>query len=247
MKALTRNWKAVLALLLVIAALCVWMFVYRPAKAEYEQQQATLANEMMLLQMQIASQQANNEQVISLYKKYEPLIDKLPGETLKLQNSRRSLYRKFPAEMREEDQLMYVVYLENLLKEWEPELENDLRFNFAEFEVGKTLSDASFGGVTLNIPFTARYETLKRLVDYLSSDERIASVRYATLNYIEEGDYMKGTLGVCMYMLRPNDYNSKTDYTEPETGWEGERGKDNIFTSPNPDKKINRKTIPGIA
>ncbi|MBE6993150.1 MAG: hypothetical protein E7423_00685 [Ruminococcaceae bacterium] len=247
MKALTRNWKAVLAVLLLIVALLVWFLAYRPAKTEFESKQANLTNELMLLQMQVASTQAYNEEVIRENKKYEPLVDKLPEETAKLARSESELLSKFPAEMREEDQIMYMVWLENVMKELDPESKNDVHFAFASYEEDLKLNGASFGGITLNYTFVMHYKAFQRLIDYLSADERIASVRYVTMNYDESTDQLIGTMGIKFYMAIPNDYNSAYEYTEPDVPMNGGQGKDNVYTTPGyPENTTPKDIIPGI-
>jgi len=247
MKAIARNWKAVLAVLLLIAALLVWFLAYRPAKKEFESRQSSLQNELMLLQMQVASTQAYNEEVISENKKYEPLIDALPDEIAKLERSEKELFAKFPAEMREEDQIMYAVWLENVMKEIDPEISNDVHFAFASYEEDLKLNGASFGGITLNCTYRLHYKAFQRLLDYLSADERVAAVRYVTMNYEESTNQLIGTMGIKFYMAIPNDYNSAYEYTEPDVPMNGGQGKDNVYTTPGyPENTTRKDTIPGI-
>ena len=101
MKSLIRNWKAILALILLIAAFCVLFFIYRPEKQAYESKSAQLNTMIIALQNTIAENL-----------RYVDIQDSLPPANEKLDASRLELYQKFPSELKEEDQIMYVVYLE---------------------------------------------------------------------------------------------------------------------------------------
>ena len=222
MKALTRNWKAVLAVLLLIAALLVWFLAYRPAKTEFESKQANLTNELMLLQMQVASTQAYNEEVIRENKKYEPLIDALPDEIAKLERSEKELFAKFPAEIREEDQIMYVLYLEQLFG-------TEITFKFGSADLVTFLSDgAAIGGLTLTVNYETTYQGFKDMITYLATDSRITSIRNSTLSYDHENDRAVGDLTLLCYLLQPDGY-SPSEYIEPPVETPEETGKPNIF------------------
>ena len=95
MKALARNWKAVLAFLLVLAALAVYFMGYKPKKEAYEQEKSQLNMQITALQNTIQE----NE-------RYKDVKDLLPAELEKLDASRDGLYEAFPQEMKEEDQIL---------------------------------------------------------------------------------------------------------------------------------------------
>ena len=230
MRAIGRNWRLILALLLVAAAVLIFFMVYKPAEESYQSQAKSQRDMISLMQQNIAKEEADIRKVVEENKQYEPVQSKLPGALEQLSESRSQLYELFPAEMREEDQIMYVVYLEGLLKEMEEELDNDIQFSFADFELRSPLSDNSaFGGITLVVNYVTHYDTFKRLVDYLATDERITSVRFVTMDYFESYELLSGSLVLYLYMIEPYDYNSSSDYVEPVVPTPEEIGKESIF------------------
>ena len=77
MKTLIRNWKAVVAFLLLIAAVCVFFFIYRPEKQAYESKTKELNTMIVALQSTIAENL-----------RYVDIQDKLPPATEELDASR---------------------------------------------------------------------------------------------------------------------------------------------------------------
>lgn len=230
MNAIGRNWRLILALLLIIAAVLIFLMVFKPAEEDFQMRRQTQQNMINTLQTSIAAEEEDIRRTVEENEKYAPLQDQLPGQLEQISESRSELYGLFPAEMREEDQIMYVVYLEGLLKEMEEELDNNIQFSFADFELSSPLSDNSaFGGITLVVNYTAHYDSFKELVDYLASDDRITSVRFVTMNYLDEHDLLYGSLVLYLYMIEPADYNTENDYVEPEVPTPEEIGKDSIF------------------
>lgn len=92
MSAIKRNWKAVLAVLLAIAAALVYFLGYKPRYAAFQTERAQLNQQITLLQTTIAE----NE-------KYKGVQEQLEPATEAIRQSRSELYGKFPAEMKEED------------------------------------------------------------------------------------------------------------------------------------------------
>ena len=230
MRAIGRNWRLILALLLIAAAVLIFFMVYKPAEESYQSQAKSQRDMISLMQQNIAKEEADIRKVVEENKQYEPVQSKLPGALEQLSESRSQLYELFPAEMREEDQIMYVVYLEGLLKEMEEELDNNIQFSFADFELRTPLSDNSaFGGITLVVNYLSHYDTFKKLMDYLATDERITSVRFVTMNYLDDHDLLYGSLVLYLYMIEPYNYISSSDYSEPEVPTPEEIGKESIF------------------
>lgn len=230
MRAIGRNWRLILAILLFLAAVLIFFMMFKPAEEEHQRSMKTQQNMVNTLLVSIAEEQKDIQETVEENEKYAPLQDQLPGQLERLSESRAELYDLFPAEMREEDQIMYVVYLEDLLKEMEEELDNDIQFSFADFELRSPLSDNSaFGGITLAVNYITHYDTFKKLVDYLASDDRITSVRFVTMDYFEAYELLSGSLVLYLYMIEPYDYNSSQDYVEPNVPTPEEIGKDSIF------------------
>jgi len=207
MNALKRNWKAIIAFLLLAAAVGVFFLVYRPAKEQYESKTKELNNMITALQGTIAENL-----------RYVDIQDKLPPEHEKLSASRLELYKKFPTELKEEDQIMYVVYLEETFG-------TEIQFSFSEAVPMVPLSDGStLMGLPLVVNYNTNYEGFKEMIDYLASDSRITSIQNATMQYDEANDIAVGSLTLICYIMDSEllEYQSP-DVTEPSTG------KPNIF------------------
>ena len=198
MNALKRNWKAIFALILLAAALGVFLLVYRPAKQQYESKTAELNIMITALQNTIAENL-----------RYVDVQDKIPPATEEISASRLELYKKFPVEMKQEDQLMYVVYLEDTFG-------TEIQFPFS---TGSTLC-----ALPLTINYNTTYDGFKEMIDYLASDSRITSIQNATMNYDEENDIASGSLTLLCYTMK----SELLEYTSPEVNTP-ETGKPNIF------------------
>ena len=230
MRAIGRNWRLILAILLILAAVLIFFMMYKPAEEDYQRRAKTQRDMIATLSASIVAEEQDIQRTVEENQKYAPLQDQLPAQLEQISESRSELYELFPAEMREEDQIVYVVYLEGLLKEMEEELDNDIQFSFADFELRSPLSDNSaFGGITLAVNYVTHYDTFKKLVDYLASDDRITSVRFVTMDYFENYELLSGSLVLYLYMIEPYDYNSSQDYVEPEVPTPEDIGKVSIF------------------
>lgn len=207
MNALKRNWKAILAFILLAAAVGVYFMVYRPAKQEYESKTKELTTMITALQSTIVENL-----------RYVDIQDKLPPATEEIEASRLALYQKFPTELKEEDQLMYVVYLEETFG-------TEIQFSFSEAVPIRALSD---GSTLMGLPLVVNYQTdyagFKEMIDYLASDSRITSIQNATMQYDDTNDIAVGSLTLVCYILDSEllQYQSP-DVTTPSTG------KPNIF------------------
>ena len=207
MKTLKQNWKAVVALFLVIAAVCVYFMGYRPAAKEFAAKEKELSTMITALQSTIAENL-----------RYVDVQDKLPDASEQLEKSRLELYKKFPTELKEEDQIMYVVYLEDTFG-------TEIQFSFGTVEPLLPLSDGStLCGLTLTVNYQTNYEGFKEMINYLASDERITSIQFATMEYDEPNDVAIGTLTLLCYVIDSEllEY-MEPDVTTPSTG------KPNIF------------------
>ena len=207
MKTLKQNWKAIVALILLIAAGCVYFFSYRPAKQDYENKEKELTTMITALQNTIAENL-----------RYVNVQDDLEGATEQLEKSRLALYEKFPTELKEEDQIMYVVHLESLL-------DNEIQFRFGSVVPMVPLSDGStLCGLTLTVNYQTTYEGFKEMINFIASDPRFTSVRHATTQYDAENDIAIGSLTVLYYVLD----SELLEYTQPEVTAPS-TGKTNIF------------------
>lgn len=223
MKALARNWKAVLALLLVLVAAAVYFMGYKPKKEAYEQEKSQLNMQITALQNTIQE----NE-------RYKDVKDLLPAELEKLDASRDGLYEVFPQEMKEEDQILYLLYLEQVFGSEFAELGftqslyetlGQNTFQFGEVQPIQILSDgAVLNALDITLTYNASYDGFKKMVNYLATDSRITSIRLATFNYDVVGETLSGQLALRLYLLDATD----RDYTKPEIANPG-TGKTNMF------------------
>ncbi len=207
MNRLKKNWKLVIAIFLMLTALMVFLLGYRPAKLRYETQKNELDTSIMTLQT-----------TISENLRYAGIQDKLEAEMEKIQLSRQGVYEKFPKELKEEDQIMYILYLERLFG-------NEIDFSFGSVSNLRMFSDgAALNGLTLTVNYEASYDGFQKMIDYLAADTRLTSVQYATMNYDKETDTVEGSLTILRYILDSKDIEYYTpDVTKPGIG------KDNIF------------------
>ena len=104
MKVIGRNWKAVLSVLLLLVAVLVYVLGYRPRSEAYVMERDQLNAQITALQTTIVE----NE----MYKDVQAQLE--PAEAA-IEESRAALYENFPADMKEEDQILYLLYLEKTL------------------------------------------------------------------------------------------------------------------------------------
>ena len=207
MKFLAKYWKVLLALVLVFAAVYFYLTKYKVEKLAYEFQ-------MTSLQMQITAM----EKKIAENLQYADIQDKLDEAKAELEASRLDLYQVFPVDMKEEDQIMYVLYLETLFKE-------EIFFSFNKPATLMQLSDGSnLQVLELVVNYKTTYQGFKDMVDYLATDSRVASVQEATIDYDAENDVAQGYVKLWLYLLDNDD----VEYVRPDVAVP-EIGKDNIF------------------
>jgi hypothetical protein len=207
MKFLKQNWKALIALLLLIATGVVYFKVYTPAKEAYERKVSELNMMITALQTTIAENL-----------RYVEIQDELPPANEAIENSRLELYKKFPTELKEEDQLMYVLYLEEVFG-------TEIYFNFGAVTPVAALSDGSMLNIlSLTVNYKTTYDGFKEMIDYLASDSRITSVQTASMEYDAASDTAIGALTLSCYIMDSEllQYQAP-DVTTPAVG------KENIY------------------
>ena len=207
MKALAKYWKVLLALVLVAAAAFFYFNKYKLEKAAYEAQTKQLNSMIKVL-----------EENIQENMKYADVQDQLEDAKAELEASRLDLYKAFPVEMKEEDQIMYVLYLETLFKE-------EIFFSFNQPATWVPLQDGSeLQVLELVVNYKTTYQGFQDMVDYLATDSRVASVQEATIEYDAENDVAIGQVKLWLYLIESDlrEYESP-DVAVPETG------KENVF------------------
>lgn len=215
MKRVAKYWKAILAAILILASVPLFFKLFEK-RSEYKAQTDSL-------NMQIASFQA----AIDSNMVYAGVQDKLDGELAALDESRKELYSHFPSKLLEEDQILYITYLEEKFKddvEIALSMEGaDIQFSYSQAEPITELSDGSaLCGVTLGFCFETTYQGFKDLTEHLSTDERVTSVRYAKLNYDPESGVASGGVVVTLYTISTEPY-------VPPAASEHTTGKTTIF------------------
>ena len=207
MKFLANYWKVLLALILVIVAVVCYFTKYKVEKLAYEFQATSLT-------MQITAMEKKIEENML----YADVQDKLDDARAEIEASRLDLYQVFPVDMLEEDQIMYVLYLETLFKE-------EIFFSFNKPATIQYLNDGSeLRVLELVVNYKTTYQGFKDMVDYLSTDSRVASVQEASIEYDAENDIAVGQVKLWLYLMASN----QLEYMSPDVAIP-ETGKPNIF------------------
>ena len=210
MKVLSKYWKLLLTFVLVGVAAFIHFRLEASVKADYEAEKNRL--NIQIMAMQKALQEAKKQE------KYEPVLELLEPAKEEIAASRDDLYAKFPVELREEDQILYMLYLEE-------KFGNEVIFRFAEEQTILQLRDGSeLQGATVTFDYETTYDGFKNMVEELATDSRITSVRQATLDYDMENDLLTGQITVTLYLLKDAREYQHPDVDVPSTG------KDNPFT-----------------
>ncbi|MBR2048476.1 MAG: hypothetical protein IJ960_07755 [Oscillospiraceae bacterium] len=207
MKILKKYWKLLLGLALVAAAAFLYYNVYQTELAEYETESKQLKTMITGLENSIRE---NN--------RYVDIQDELEPANAAVDASRLELYDHFPVELKEEDQIMYVLYLEKTFG-------TEIRFAFGKAQEITVLRDgAKLMGLTLTVNYETTYKGFQDMVNYLATDSKITSVQYATIQYDAAKDLATGTVTLLLYMLDSEDLQ----YLPPDV-YVPDTGKDNLY------------------
>ena len=207
MKKVLKYWKLFIALILIGAALFLYFNKYRGEQAAYETQS------QQLQQLTDALKKSIEKNV-----RYRDIQEELDEALVELDNSRLSLYKHFPVELREEDQIMYVLYLETLFG-------TEISFSFSQAQPVMALYDgATLQGLILQVNYETTYQGFQDMVNKLSTDKRVTSIYDATIAYDSKTDTASGILNLVLYLVDTD----KLEYTPPDVAIP-EIGKDNLF------------------
>ena len=208
MKLIKKYWKVILALILAAAAALVYFKVYEDEKAAYEAEKQQLETFIMALQNAIQENMF-----------YEDVQDDIDAARAEMEASRLDLYKHFPKELKQEDQIMYVLYLEKLFG-------TEIFFQFSdEPQMLVPLSDGSgLNYLILSVNYETTYKGFKDMVNYLATDSRITSVQSARIEYDQKTDKVVGILDLVLYVMD----SELLEYEAPNVG-ESEQGNENIF------------------
>ena len=206
MMQLKKYWKAIVAVVLLIAFALVLSNYFSERQAHQAEVDKLQSNNQML------------QDKVDGNKEYEDVQDELEEASAQLMASRLELYQKFPVEMKEEDQIMYVLYLEKIFG-------TEIFFSFGQAQPMTVLKDgAKVMGLTLTVNYQTSYDGFKDMIDYLATDSRVTSVQFAQIQYDAATDTAVGTVTLLLYLID----SDLLDYVSPEVN-EPETGKDNIF------------------
>lgn len=207
MKVLAKYWKLLLAIILLALSAHVYFNVYETEKAAYE-------NEKRQLEMYITSLQST----IQENARYADVQEAIGPASADVDVSRLELYEHFPVEMKEEDQIMYVLYLETLFG-------TEINFSFSAAQPYVALRDGStLMALVLSVNYETTYQGFQDMVNYLATDSRITSVNAASIEYDAEKDIAKGQLQLVLYLMN----SELLEYLPPDVN-QPETGKDNVF------------------
>lgn len=207
MKFLKKYWKLLIALVLICLTIFLYNDKYKPEKIAYESKAQQLENLANVLKKSIEKNM-----------RYKDIQEDLEVAMAELDNSRLSLYQHFPVELKEEDQIMYVLYLETLFG-------TEINFTFSQAQPVTGLYDgATLQGLILQVNYEATYEGFQEMINYLATDERVTSIYDATIFYDADSDLAVGTITLILYLMD----SDKLEYAPPDVAIP-ELGKDNIF------------------
>lgn len=209
MKALAKYWKALLALVLILVAAFFYFNKYKLEKMQYEAK-------VQQMQTMILTLENNIQENL----KYADIQDELEDAKAEIEASRQDLYKHFPVELKEEDQIMYVLYLETVFKE-------EIFFSFSEPAHLVQLHDGSaLQGLEIVVNYETTYDGFQEMINYLATDSRIVSVQEATIEYDAKKDIAAGFVKLRLYLITSEDL--REGYLPPDVAIP-ETGKDNIF------------------
>lgn len=207
MKFLGKYWKVLLAIAILVAAYFFYQSNYVEKKAAYEA-------ETSRIQTYIKAMESSIEENM----RYAAVQDKLEEANAAVDASRLEMYQHFPLEMKEEDQIMYVLYLEKLFG-------TEIFFTFGTPQPLIALRDgATLMGLTLTVNYETTYKGFQDMINYLSTDSRVTSVQFASIEYDAEADKATGTVTLLLYLID----SELLEYLPPEVA-EPETGKENIY------------------
>lgn len=184
MRLLSKYWKALLALILAGAAAFLFVNVYQTEKRAYDYDKELLNTTIMALQQNIATNTP-----------YKDVQEEITAEREKLAASRLDLYNHLPVDVKEEDQIMYVLYLESVFG-------TEIGFEFSDPAPILELNDGSvLKSVDLIVNYRSTYKGFQDMINYLAQDYRVVSVDKANIKYYPKQDLAVGYVKIKLYLL----------------------------------------------
>ena len=186
MKGLRKNRSLLLGLGLLLAAAGLLTLVWLPARRAAEREEAALLRRLDLAQREAELRRAA----------LEPGESPDPGPEPEDLRAALAVWRaRLPETLREEDQIRFILELENLLG-------TEIDFRFGTYCPLATLSDgAELGALRLKLRLETDAAGLSALLRHLEGLEQAVTVHSAALQ--TEGTRCAGTLSLDCYLLRP--------------------------------------------
>ncbi len=183
-----KYWKLFLGLLLILAAVFVYTLGYMPAKAEYERRSAELLTSIVNMEREIEAKNSSAAVTAQTVAAIE-----------ELESVRAALYGKLPEDIKEEDQVRYVIWLEEHLGE-------EIDFYLGDSQTAAELSDgAQLRELSLELSCSCTYEQLCELLEHLENEDRISSVRIGRMELDKDRNKINGSMTVVSYVLTEGD------------------------------------------
>lgn len=209
MKFLGKYWKALFALILIGAAVFLYMDKYKKEE---------LAHQLQVVQTEAMAQALQS--AIDRNKSYAEVQEQIEPALIEMSQSRQKLYSHFPVQMKYEDQIMYALYLETIF-------DTEIFFEFSNPVTVYSLADGNaLQGHLMTVNYETTYEGFQEMINYLATDDRITSIQVATIEYDAKNDIVRGTLTLALYLVTGNDLLN--NYVAPDVAVP-ELGKENIF------------------
>lgn len=214
-----KYWKVLLAVVLLIAAVLILVRMYFPEKAAYEVQVSMAEVLKTALQSSIQEQQEENRELAAIKDEIGPALREVEAASEQLAEDRETLYGNFPGDMLEEDQILYVMDLEDILDmevmfgrvydSLSGSQSRDTVFEFgAPLQLRRLTDNSTLYYTSIKIDFDMPYEAFKQMLVYLANDERITSINYTKIDYDTVNGRVVGFATLMYYFLDAVPYEA---------------------------------------
>ena len=189
MKIFISKW--IVALLLVVLGAGSIAFVYTSQFSPMIEQNEKLEKEIELY-----------EKTISNLSKHKLNEEKYKSETEALKKEVEQMLSKFPVELRYEDELLYVDYLEENLGY----KINNLNIG-ADYSIYSMANGRALCSQYITVPYSTTYNGFKELISFFNGDDDKTDDKYPasivniTVSYNDETDTMNGTMILRRYYV----------------------------------------------
>lgn len=213
-----RYWKVILAVILLIAAVVILVRMYFPERAAYEVQLGVAEVMKTALESSIDAQLEENRELEAIKDDIDPAMKEVEKASKQLAEERDVLYGNFPGDLLEEDQILYVMDLEDILnmevmfgREYNNHVytgqDNVFTFN-DKMGLARLTDYAVVSYVPIKIDFDMPYDDFKGMLLFLGNDDRITSINYAKIDYDRSNGHVVGYATLMYYALDAVPYEA---------------------------------------